>query len=66
MTNKSTESNLSLFEESKKRWLSKIKNKTWTALAHEIELDSDTKARKIMTPEYIASWGRCEDSSSQG
>lgn len=49
------------FEEAKKRFLAKIGNKTFAQLDDEREAENDAKAKKLMTPEYVAQWGKVKD-----
>jgi hypothetical protein len=65
VSNKTTKKESDNFEKAKQGWLSRIQNKTWTTLTYERELEIDSKVNKIMTPEYIASWGKTEDVPSK-
>lgn len=50
------------FEEAKKEWLAEIGNKSWSELSDEQEAESDAKIKSLMTPEYIANWGKLPES----
>ena len=50
------------FEEAKKEWLAEIVNKSWSELSDEQEAESDAKIKSLMTPEYIANWGKLPES----
>lgn len=48
------------FEEAKKEWLKEVGNKSWDQLSAEHEAESEAKAEKLMTPEYVESWGKAK------
>jgi hypothetical protein len=46
------------FEEAKKQWLAEIGGKSWEQLHDEQEAETDAKVKSLLTPEYIANWGK--------
>ena len=47
-----------LFMRAKAKWVKKVRGKSWTQLTHESEQEIDAKVADLMTPEYIAKWGK--------
>jgi len=49
---------MATFEEAKAQFLKKIGNKSWGQLHEELEAENSAKSDKLMTPEYIAGFGK--------
>lgn len=47
------------FEACKQRWLKEhVKGRSWAEMMDDRDREIDEKAKAIMTPEYIAMWGK--------
>jgi len=53
------------FEEAKKEWLKEIGDKSWEQLHDEQEAETDAKIKSLMTPEYLAKWGKLEEQNGE-
>jgi len=47
------------FEEAKKKWLKEnVKGRSWTEMMDDKDKADDEKVKALMTPEYLAMWGK--------
>jgi hypothetical protein len=53
------------FEEAKQRWLKEeVKGRSWTEMMDDKDNADDEKAKALMTPEYLAMWGKAKKESN--
>jgi len=49
------------FEEARAKWLKELNGRDMAEYGNDLEKEQDAKVAKLMTPEYVAQWGKAKE-----